>query len=156
MEGISMRTMYDNLFPVIRNTMDSVYRANPFELLNSVFDEDFFPAASRKPVMDVREEDNRYVIEAELPGLSEKDIKLELKDGVLSLSTSAKEEKKEENKDLKWLRRERREFSFERSFELPEDADGEKIDARFKDGLLVVDLPKKPETAPRVVPVKVA
>jgi len=151
-----MRTMYDNLFPVIRNTVGSVYRANPFELLNSVFDEDFFPASSRKPVVDVREEDQRYVIEAELPGLSEKDIKLELKDGVLSLSTSSKEEKKEEDTGRKWLRRERREFAFERSFELPEDADGEKIDARFKDGLLVVDIPKKPETAPRVVPVKVA
>lgn len=151
-----MRIMYDNLFPAIRNTVGSVYRADPFELLNSMFDDDFFPASSRRPAIDVREDDKRYVIEAELPGLSENDIKLELKDGVLSLSTSAKEEKKEEDENRKWLRRERREFSFERSFELPEDADGEKIDARFKDGLLVVELPKRPETAPRVVPVKVA
>ncbi|MGO8694954.1 MAG: Hsp20/alpha crystallin family protein [Rectinemataceae bacterium] len=151
-----MMTMYDNLFPAIRNTMDSVYRANPFELLDTVFDGDFFPASNRRPAVDVREEDQRYVIEAELPGLSEKDIKLEIKGGILNLSTSSREEKSEEDKSKKWLRRERREFSFARSFELPEDIDGDKIDARFKDGLLVVELPKKPETAPRVVPVKVA
>jgi len=151
-----MKTMYDSLFPVIRNSVGDVYRANPFELLEKVFDDDFFPTPARRPVVDVHEEDKRYVIEAELPGLSEKDVKLELKDGVLSLSTAKSEEKKEEDKSGKWLRRERREFSFERSFELPDDADGEKIDARFKDGLLVVDVPKKPEAAPRVVPVKAA
>jgi HSP20 family protein len=145
-------TVYDSLYPTLRGT----FRADPLDLLESVFDSDFFGGTgpARVPAVDVREEDGRYLIEAELPGLSEKDVKLELKDGVLSLSTAKSEEKKDEGK--KWIRRERREFSFQRSFALPEDIDGEKIEARFKDGLLTIELPKKPETAPRLVPVKVA
>jgi len=146
-------TVYDSLYPTLRGT----FRADPFDLLDSVFGGDsFFSPASgcRAPAIDVREEEGRYVVEAELLGLSEKDVKLELKDGLLSLSTATSEEKKDEGK--KWLRRERREFAFSRSFELPEDVDGEKIEATFKDGLLTVHLPKKPETAPRLVPVKAA
>jgi HSP20 family protein len=145
-------TLYDAFAPTVRD----FYRADPFEILDRVFDSDnFFTAPFRSPAIDVREEEGRYLIEAELPGLSEKDLKLELKDRVLALSTAKKEEK-EEKTVLKWLRHERREFSFARSFELPDDADGDKIEARFKDGLLVIELPKKPETAPRLVPVKVA
>ena len=149
-------TIYDPIFPAFGNALRGTYRADPFEILDRVFDHDFFSPAFRSPAVDVREEDNRYVIEAELPGLSEKDLKLELKDEVLSLSTAQREEKQDEDKAKKWLRHERREYSFNRSFALPEDANGEAIEARFKDGLLTVEVPKKPETAPRLVPVKVA
>jgi HSP20 family protein len=106
--------------------------------------------------VDVREKDGRYLIEAELPGISEKDLKLELKNGLLTLSTEKQEESKEKDEAGTWIRRERRESFFSRSFELPEDADGEKIEASFKDGLLTVELPKKPEATSRVVPVKAA
>lgn len=143
-------TVYDSLLPAFRG----VFKADPFDLLDRVFEDDLIPGFSgRAPAVDVREKDGRYLIEAELPGVSEKDLKVELKDGLLTLSTSTVEEKKEEN--VKWLRRERRSFSFTRSFALPEDADGEKIEARFKDGLLTVEVPRKPETNPKVVPVKV-
>jgi HSP20 family protein len=146
-------TVYDSLLPAFRG----VFRADPFEILDSVFDGDYFPVlAARSPVVDFREKDGRYLIEAELPGVSEKDLKLELKDGLLTLSTEKKEEKEAKVEDGKWIRRERRESFFSRSFELPEDADGEKIEARFKDGLLTVELPKKPESSPRLVPVKAA
>ncbi len=139
--------LYDAMLPTLR--------VDPFEMLTHVFEsEPFFTASLRTPAVDVREEDHRYVIEAELPGLSEKDVKLELKDGVLELSTVKKDEHEEKTK--RWLRRERREFAFRRAFTLPEDADGEKIEARFKDGLLTIDLPKKPEAAPRSIPVRVA
>lgn len=144
-------TVYDSMFPA--------FRVDPFELLEQVFEtEPFFAGAVRTPAVDVREEEGRYLIEAELPGLSEKDLKLELKDGVLELSTTKKEEARDkaEEKGRRWIRRERRDFAFSRSFALPEDADGERIEARFKDGLLTIELPKKPETAPRTVPVKVA
>jgi HSP20 family protein len=146
-------TVYDSMLPVFRGA----YRADPFEILEKVFDGEYFPAlAARNPVVDVREKDGRYLIEAELPGLSEKDVKLELKNGLLTLSTERKEESKEKDKAGTWIRRERRESYFSRSFELPEDADGEKIEARFKDGLLTIELPKKPEASPRLVPVKAA
>jgi HSP20 family protein len=146
-------TVYDSLLPAFRG----VFRANPFEILDSVFDGDYFPVlAARSPVVNVREKDGRYLIEAELPGVSEKDLKLELKNGLLTLSTEKQEEKGEKDEAGTWIRRERRESHFARSFELPEDADGDKIEARFKDGLLTVELPKKPEASPRLVPIKAA
>jgi len=146
-------TLYDSLYPVLRGS----FRPDPFEIMDSVFEtSDFFGSAHRAPAVDVREEEGRYLIEAELPGLSDKDLSLELKDGVLNLASVKAEEKKEEGDKGRWIRRERRELAFRRAFELPEDADGEKIEAVFKDGLLTVTLPKKPETAPRVVPVKTA
>jgi len=147
-------TVYDSLLPAFRG----VFRADPFEMLERVFDDEYFPAlTARCPVVNVSEKDGRYLFEVELPGVSEKELKLELKDGILTLSTEKKEEAEEE-KDSKgrWLRRERRESYFQRSFELPEDADGEKIEASFKDGLLKIELPKKPEESPRLVPVKAA
>jgi len=145
-------TVYDSLIPAFRG----VFRADPFDILDNVFDKDYFSGAdARCPAVDVREKDGHYLIEAELPGVSEKDLKLELKDGLLTLSSEKKEENKEE-KDGKWIRKERRESYFSRSFELPEDADGEKIEAKFKDGLLTVELPKKAESTPRLVPVKAA
>jgi HSP20 family protein len=150
-----MKTMnvYDSLLPVFRG----MYKADPLDLLDRVFDSEYFPSiAARSPIVDVREKDGKYLIEAELPGVSEKDLKLELKDGYLSLSTEKTEEKTEQDKDETWIRRERRMSYFARNFELPEDADGEKIEARFKDGLLTIELPKKPESSPRLVPVKAA
>jgi HSP20 family protein len=146
-------TIYDSMLPAFRG----VFHADPFEILDSVFDRDYFPSlGARSPVVDVRSEKDRYVIEAELPGVSEKELKLELKDGLLTLSTEKKEEKGDKDKEGAWIRRERRESYFSRSFELPEDADGERIEATFKDGLLSVALPKKPESSPKLVQVKVA
>ena len=137
--------------------MNAMTLYDPFEIIDRVFDGEYFPAASaRSPVVDVREKDGRYLIEAELPGVSEKNLKVELKEGLLSLSTEKNEEKGEKEGAGKWIRRERRESFFSRSFELPEDADGDKIEASFKDGLLTIELPKKPEASPRIVPVKAA
>jgi HSP20 family protein len=152
MEGRYMKSMtvYDSLLP----TFSGVFRADPFELLDRVFEDDLIPGFSgRNPAVDVREKDGRYLIEAELPGINEKDLRVELKDGLLTLSTAKADEKKDESS--KWIRRERRSFSFSRSFALPEDADGEKVEARFMDGLLTIELPKKAEAAPRIVQVKV-
>lgn len=148
-------TLYDRDFPAFRLTSDDLLAHDPFELMDRLFAGEPLVGSNRMPAVDVKEEESRYLIEAELPGLSEKDVKLELKDGVLELSTEKKEEQKEE-KDQRWIRRERREYAFRRSFVLPEDADGEKIEAKFKDGLLTVELPKKAVAAPKLVPVKAA
>lgn len=144
-------TICDPMFPLLR--------VNPQEFLAKVFDNDPHGGSSfRGPAVDVRDEDGRFVIDAELPGLAEKDVKVEIENGVLILSAARKEEKNEETKEeikgLKWVRRERREFSFRRSFQLPDNADGERIDARLKDGVLTIEIPKKPESSPRLVPVK--
>ena len=118
--------------------------------------DDFQYPQFRTPAIDVLDEEGRYVVEAELPGLSEKDVQLELKDRTLVLSTAKKEIKEEKNENSRWLRRERKDFQFSRSFALPEDVDAEKIEAKFRDGLLTIALPKKPESSPRLVPVLAA
>lgn len=133
------------------------YGSNPFDLIDQMFSgDDFLYQQFRTPVVDVRDEEDHYVVEAELPGLSEKDVKLELKDGTLSLSTAKSETKSEKSDKDHWLVKERRQFQFSRSFSLPEDVNVENIEAKFRDGLLTIALPKKAESAPRIVPVKAA
>ena len=84
-----------------------------------------------------------YEITAELPGLDEKNIEMELANGVLSIKGEKREEKEEKRKD--YYRRERSFGSFERSFQVPEDVDTDKSAASFKNGILSVTLPKSAE-----------
>lgn len=136
----------------------TIYGTNPFDLIEQVFGRDeTFNQESRSPVIDVRETKDSYFIEAELPGVSEKNVTLEVKDRTLTLSTTSKDNNEAETTDKgNYIRKERREFKFTRSFELPEDIDLEKIEARYRDGLLTVELTRKPESAPRIVQVKAA
>ena len=108
---------------------------------------------SRSPAVDVRENDEAYLMEAELPGLTEKDIELKVEENILTVS-SKKEENREEDQDG-YLIRERCRSEFARTFVLPKDADREKIKAEFKNGLLNVSIPKLPEAKPRRIDVKV-
>ncbi len=135
----------------------TLYGRNPFDLIDQMFaTEDFFEPRFRAPVIDIREEKDRYVLEAELPGLSDKDITLELKDNVLTLATAKEAVSGEKKEHHDWVRRERRSFRFSKSFSLPDDADPERIEAKFKDGLLKIELLRKAESAPRIVPVRAA
>ncbi len=146
-------TLYNSLSPLFRS---SGLGSDPYSVFERLFD--VAPSSgydTRSPVADISESESSYLIEVELPGLSEKELKLEMKEGILSLSTAVKDEDSQEKRGT-WLRRERREFRFARSFLIPEDADGEGIEAKLKDGLLAVSISKKPATAPRIVPVKVA
>jgi len=107
---------------------------------------------AQTPAVDVREVEDEYLMEVELPGLSDKDIELNVEDNILTLS-SKNEQSKEENKNG-YLIRERRSQEFARTFVLPKDVDRDKIKGEFKNGLLVVSIPKKPETKPRKIDVK--
>jgi HSP20 family protein len=107
---------------------------------------------TRAPAVDVQEKDDEYLMEVELPGLTDKDIELNVEDNILTLS-SKKEEKTEEKKNG-YVIRERRNHEFARTFVLPAEVDREKIKAEFNNGLLVVNIPKKPEAKPRRIDVK--
>ena len=107
---------------------------------------------TRTPAVDVREVEDEYLMEVELPGLTDKDIELNVEDNILTLS-SKKEESKEEKKNV-YLIRERRNLEFARTFVLPKDVDRDKIKGEFKNGLLVVSIHKKPEAKPRKIDVK--
>lgn len=115
-----------------------------------------YPEKTMVPKVDVREMKDKYVLEMELPGCTENDVAIDLKDRVLSIASkkeeNAKEDKKEnkENKEeTSWLIKERVSTKFSRSFTLPEDIDADNVSANFKNGLLTIDIPRKAETKAR-------
>ena len=95
------------------------------------------------PVVDVAEREKDYEITAELPGMEEKDIEVNVSDDVLTIKGEKKEEKEEKKKD--YYLSERRYGSFQRSFRVPDGVDASKIEANFKNGVLTVTLPKTAE-----------
>jgi HSP20 family protein len=106
------------------------------------------------PLVDITEDDKEYLIKAELPEVKKEDVKLSVQDEVLTISGERKYEKEEKGK--KYHRVERAYGSFTRSFTLPEDADGAKVNAEYKDGLLKVHLPKSEKAKPKAIDVKIA
>jgi len=129
--------------------------------VNRLFDDFFtdFPVATRwgerepataafSPRIDVSESDTEVKVAAELPGMDEKDITVELDEAAVTIRGERKEEK--EDKGESWYRREQSYGSFRRVIPLPSSVDGEKAKARFKKGVLTVTVPKlEPEEARR-------
>ncbi len=105
------------------------------------------------PSVDIMEKDGNLVLQAELPGLSEKEIDLKLEGNILTLKGERKME--QEDKKGTYHRIESCYGSFTRSFRLPETVDAEKINAEYKNGILKVTIPQKPEVKPREIPVSV-
>jgi len=106
------------------------------------------------PLVDISEDDKEYVIKADLPEVKKDDVKISVHDGVLSISGERKYEKEEKGK--KYHRVERSYGSFERSFTVPADAEEEKVSAQFKDGVLMVHLPKGENAKPKRREIKVS
>lgn len=127
----------------------------------SVFD-DFFDSmlgawgnyTQRVPAVDVEETPEEFIIKAEMPGFDENNVKITVDKHVLHITGTA-EEKEEEKDGRKYLIRERRHESFERSFSLPDGLDESAISAKFENGILSVTLPKTPEEKPRQIEVKI-
>lgn len=95
------------------------------------------------PAVDVAEHDNGYEVTAELPGLDEKNVEVKVAQGVLTIRGQKNEDKEEKRKD--YYVRERNFGTFERAFQIPDGVDTDKIEAVFKQGVLKVNLPKRPE-----------
>lgn len=95
------------------------------------------------PKVDVSESADAYQIEAELPGMDEKDIKVMLSDGTLMIKGEKKSEREEKKKD--YYLSERSYGTMQRSFQLPDSVDADKISANFAKGVLTVALPKSKE-----------
>jgi HSP20 family protein len=117
---------------------------------------------SAMPRVDVSEKKDSYVLEMELPGYTENDVELDLKDRVLTISSKLKDAKKAEKEEKKeaaesvYLIKERRNSTFSRSFTMPEDIDQEKVSAAFKNGLLTVIIPRKAEAQTKRIMISVA
>ena len=92
----------------------------------------------------MREEADGYHLEAELPGLTEKDFTVNVEHNLLTIASQQEQEHEQESEreEHGYAIRERRNGAFKRSFALPQDVDAEQISARFRDGLLTVTVPK--------------
>lgn len=105
------------------------------------------------PLVDISEDDQGYVIKAELPEIDKKDVSVRVENGVLTLSGERRFESEE--KSRKYHRVERAYGSFTRRFSLPDDADTQQVHAEYKDGVLTVRVAKDAGARPRSIEVKV-
>ncbi|RMG16543.1 MAG: Hsp20/alpha crystallin family protein [Bacteroidetes bacterium] len=137
---------------VKRNTaMNPVFS----RFFDNFFDGEFFdrvPALAGMnvsvPAVNVKEDDNGFVVEVAAPGMKKDDFKVTVDNGMLTIS-SEKEMQNETKEGEKYTRREFSYSSFERSFALPETVEDGKIEAKYEDGILKLYLPKKEEAKPQ-------
>jgi HSP20 family protein len=104
------------------------------------------------PRVDIREEDRRFVIDADIPGVDPKDIEIHMDKGILSIRGERKSEHTEAQGNF--TRIERSHGVFHRRFALPDSADPEGISATGKHGVLQISIPKRPETTPRKIEIR--
>jgi len=123
---------------------------------NTAFDGDRESAflTTWNPSVDIKETKDEFVVQAELPGLKKKDVRITYKDGVLTIEGERKQEKEE--KDKNFYRVERQFGKFYRAFQIPGAIKEDQIQAKFKDGLLTIRLPKSDEEKAREIEVKIS
>lgn len=105
------------------------------------------------PAVNVEESKDSLVLTAELPGMSQDEVSIELENNVLTISGS-KQQEREEKDDRRYHLWERRWGTFQRSFTLPRTVDAEQIDATFENGVLKVHMPKAPEAQGRRIEIR--
>ena len=125
--------------------MFMIPRRNDFDLLDDIFDDPFFTRNESKIMKtDIKEHDNSYELEVDLPGYDKSDIKVEVEDGYLTVHAVMNKENNEKEKG-KFVRRERYFGECKRSFYVGEDVQTEDIKATFKNSTLKLEVPKKEE-----------
>jgi len=129
---------------------------DPFALARELFNWDPFfagrQASAFSPSFEVKETTESFVVKADLPGVDEKDLDIAIHNGVLSVSGSRAAEERREGETYALY--ERQYGSFSRSFSLPEIADGDHVDAKLDNGVLVLTIPKKEAAKPRKIALK--
>jgi len=96
------------------------------------------------PEANISEDENKYQIELAVPGLGKKDIKVEIDKDILKIRHESQEKK--ENENQRYSRREFRYNGFSRTFIIPESVDDSKMKAKYENGILILELPKKPKS----------
>lgn len=110
--------------------------------LDDFFDDFTYNFPENQMKCDIYEKDNDYHVKVDIPGFSRENVKVETDNGYLKIEASNSHEEKEEDKDKKYLRRERITGKYQRTFYLGE-IDEDRIEAQFKDGVLNILVPKK-------------
>ena len=131
--------------------MPSIFGENLFDdFMDFPFDREFFGRRplygnSEKNIMktDVKETDNAYELDIDLPGFKKDEVTAKLENGYLTISATKGMNKDEQNKEGKYIRRERYAGTMQRSFYVGDDVTQEDIKAKFEDGILKLSIPKK-------------
>lgn len=130
---------------------------NRFGLLDPYFNEGLaedntdVAVSNWRPAVDIKEENDRFLIKADIPGVDPKDIEITMEDGVLTIKGVRMEEKEEKREDYRRVERSR--GTFYRRFSLPETANAEKIEATGKNGVLEIVIPKQEKVLPKRIKV---
>ncbi len=124
---------------------------DPFALARELFAWDPYArtASAFSPTFDVKETADAFVVRADLPGVSEKDVDVSVHNGVLTITGARQAEEKKEGESFYLY--ERQFGSFSRSFALPDTADAERIDAKLANGVLELSIGKRAEAKPRKI-----
>ena len=126
--------------------MMPVMRSNRWipSVFNDLFDTDFMPKCNATaPAINVKESDKAYTVELAAPGMKKEDFNVHINDeGNLIIKMESKSEKKDEDKNTRYLRREFSYSKFEQTLILPDDVKKEDIHARVDNGVLTIELPK--------------
>lgn len=104
---------------------------------------------TQMPILNLREEEKRYVIEAELPGMDPQEVDIEVHQNTLTIKGEHRQEKKREEQRMHIM--ERRYGSFHRTITLPENAQMDQITADYENGLLLISIPKDQNKPPRKI-----
>lgn len=123
-----------------------------FPTLRKNGDKELMTIAEWAPAVDITEDEKEYVVTAELPEIKKEEVKVTVENGILTISGERKFEKEEKGK--RYHRIERSYGSFQRSFDLPDDADPEKVDAKFSEGTLKVHVAKSEQSKPKQIEIK--
>jgi HSP20 family protein len=128
--------------------------ANVFDALFNSFPSDFASANSSVAPVNISEDEQGYSLELNVPGRNKEDFKLDVENGLLTISYEKKEEA--ENQAHKFVRKEFTYSSFKRSFSLDEKINAEAIEAKYENGILRITLPKKEEVknAPKQISIQ--
>ena len=119
-----------------------------FNMFNDM-DKEFFSGAMPANACrtDIKDAGDKYIMESELPGFEKEDISLDINGTYLTITAEHKTETENKDEENKYIRRERTYGSYKRSFDIS-DVDAEGIAAEYKNGILIIDLPKKKPEAP--------
>jgi HSP20 family protein len=145
---------------LIKRTNNKEYGIDSFRKnVDKLFDDFFFltPTSLFKsdwePTVDVEENEKSIRVKAEIPGIDEKDLNVEIENNILTLSGEKKEERKEEKKN--YIFSERKFGSFSRSISLPEGTKTDKVKATFKKGVLNIEIPKDEKVEAKKIAIEI-
>jgi|WetSurMetagenome_2_1015567.scaffolds.fasta_scaffold572617_1 HSP20 family protein len=143
-KAMTLMKRSNSFYPSFPNIFDDFFGNSLMDWSNL----NFSSTNTTLPAVNVKETADSFKIEVAAPGMEKKDFKINLEKDVLTISSERKEEKKE--KEGKFSRREFSYQSFQRSFMIPAGlVEGDKIQARYNEGILTIELPKKEEVKPK-------